>query len=143
MTFITENLRWLILFAGALHFCVLIASSLVPTVLDWRGELAKLPQLLRQLFWVYGAFIVLTIVAFGVLSLVYSRELASGAPLSRGLCGFVAVFWGARLAVQFFVFDATPYLKNAWMRIGYQLLTLAFVLLTLIYTTAALLPKAG
>lgn len=137
MNLTTDNLRWLILFGGALHCCLLLASSLVPGVLDWRSELAKLPKLVRQLFWVHGVFIVLTIIAFGVLSLAYSRELSSGVPLARGLCAFIAIFWGLRLAVQFFVFDAKSYLKYAWMRVAYQLLTLAFVLLTAIYATAA------
>ncbi len=137
------QLRAMILFGGALHFCVLIAAGLVPGVLDWRTELAKLPKMLRQLFCVYGAFIALTIVSFGLLTLLYASELSLGTPLARGLCTFIAVFWGARLAVQFLVFDASEYLTNIWMRVGYQLLTLAFILLTVIFGFAALSPAVG
>ena len=56
----------LILFGGVLHFLTLMASVMVPKTLDWKGELAKIMPFLRTLFWVYGAFIVLTILAFGV-----------------------------------------------------------------------------
>ena len=83
---------------GALHFGILIASALVPQVLDWRGELRKLPRLLAQLVWVHGAFLVLTIAGFGVLAVVNARELASGTALARSLCAMIALFWGARLA---------------------------------------------
>ena len=34
-------LAWLIRIAGVLHFGILIASALVPQVLDWRADLKK------------------------------------------------------------------------------------------------------
>jgi hypothetical protein len=42
-------MKTLLQIAGLLHFCILIASALVPKVLDWRGELHKLPPLFAQL----------------------------------------------------------------------------------------------
>ena len=68
----------LILIGGGLHFLTLIASAMVPKTLDWKGELAKLIPFLRTLFWVYGIFIVLCIVSFGVISFVNFRALAGG-----------------------------------------------------------------
>ena len=126
--------------AGLLHFGILIASALTPRVLNWRGTLAPLPPLVRQLFWVYGAFIVLVIVSFGTLTLTFARELAEGAPLARGVCGFIAVFWLARLAVQWLVFDASPYLTAWWLRWGYHSLTVAFLFLASVYALSALRP---
>src|SRR6185503_14169974 len=87
------NLALLILIAGVLHFGILIASALTPRVLDWRGELAKLDRLTQQLVWVHGAFIVLVIVGFGLLSVTLPAELASGTLLARAVCGFIAFFW--------------------------------------------------
>lgn len=131
------DLKLLILVGGLLHFGILIASALVPGVLDWRRELAKLAPLSRQLIWVHGAFIVLVIVGFGVLSVAAPGELAAGSALARGVCLFVAIFWAARLVVQFFVFDAKPYLKTAFLRLGYNGLTAVFAYLALVYTVAA------
>src|SRR5258708_19088845 len=93
------DLKTLLLLGGILHFGVLIASALVPQVLDWRRELRKLPPLFAQLVWVHGAFIVLTILGLGVISVTNAAELASGTLLARSVCGFVALFWGTRLAV--------------------------------------------
>ena len=132
------DLKLLILIGGVLHFGILVASACVPGVLDWRRELAKLAPLSRQLVWVHGAFIVLVIVGFGVLSVLAPGELATGSALARGVCLFVAIFWGARLAVQFFVFDAKLYLKSAFLRLGYNGLTAVFAYLTVVYSVAAM-----
>jgi hypothetical protein len=129
-----------LLLAGAIHFGILFASALVPKVLDWKTALAPLPPFLRTLFWVYGLFIVLTIISFGALTLLNADAMARGEPVARSVAGVIAVFWGARLAVQLFVFDARPFLTTAWLRCGYHVLTLAFVFLTTTYAYAALRP---
>ena len=77
---------------------------------------AKLDRLSRQLIWVHGAFIVLVIIGFGLLSTLFSTELAAHTPLARALCSFISLFWAARLFVQFAIFDAKPYLTSAMLR---------------------------
>jgi hypothetical protein len=131
-------MRTLLFIGGALHFVILIASALTPRVLDWRANLKVLHPFLRRLFWVYGSFIVLVIVSFGSLTLFHADELASGAPLARSICAVIAVFWLARLTVQFFVFDARPFLTTTFLRVGYHGLTLLFGALVFIYGCAAL-----
>ena len=133
-------MKTLVLLGSAIHFSILFASALTPRVLDWRSALAPLPKLLRQLFWVYGAFIVLVIIGFGLLTATFAAEIAAGEPLGRALAAFIAVFWAARLGVQAFVFDARPFLTRPLYRVGYHLLTLAFVILVLIFGKAALTP---
>ena len=131
-------MKSLLLAGGALHFVILIASALTPRVLDWRANLAALHPFLRRLFWVYGSFIVFVIVSFGTLTLFHANELASGAAFPRAVCAIIAIFWLARLAVQFFVFDAKPFLTTTFLRIGYHGLTLLFAALVFIYSCAAL-----
>jgi hypothetical protein len=132
------NLPLLIFIAGLLHFGILLASALVPVVLDWKGDLAKLPPLSRQLIWVHGAFIVLIIVGFGMLAVALPGELASGTLLARAICLLIAVFWGARLVVQFFVFDAKPYLRHWFLALGYNGLTLVFLFHAIVFGIGAL-----
>ena len=135
-----NTLAILILIGGFLHFGVLIASALVPQVLDWRDELARVSKLTRQLVWTHGAFIVLTIIAFGVLSIANASSLTSGDPLARSLAGFISVFWGARLVLQYTWFDARAYLTTPVLRIGYHGLTFVFAYFTAVYGWAALAP---
>lgn len=133
-------MRDALLVAGATHYAILIASALVPRVLDWRSALGVLPPFLRTLFWVYGAFVVLTIAGFGALTLLHADEMACGDRVARSVAAMIALFWGARLAVQLFVFDAKPLLTKAWMKLGYHALTAAFVFLTAVYAIAAAHP---
>ena len=129
-----------ILLAGLCHFGILIASALVPRVLDWKGELKHLSPLSRHLIWTPGAFIVLTIVAFGVISVANASELAAGSNVARWFCGFVAAFWLARLGIQLFLFDARPFLTNRLLALGYHGLTGVFTYLGVVYAWAAVAP---
>ncbi len=133
--------HWLTL-AGLGHFLLLAASALTPLVLDWRGQLRVLPPLLRRLFWVYGVFIVLTIIGLGSMTLLHATAMACGDPVARSLAVFAAVFWGLRLLVQWFVFDLRPYLTSRWLWLGYHTLTAVFVFFTLVYGWAAIRPAA-
>ena len=133
-------MKSLLIIGGILHFVILIASALTPRVLDWRENLATLHPFLRRLFWVYGAFIVLVIISFGTLTLFRTDELASATPLARSVCAMIAIFWLSRLGVQFFVFDARPFLTSAFRRVGYHGLTILFSALVFIYGCVALNP---
>jgi hypothetical protein len=132
-----ETLTTLIRTAGFLQWSVLIASALVPIRLNWKEDLGVLPRLHRQLFWTYGGYIVLMIVALGLLCMTSAESLAGGTPLARGLCGFIAVFWGIRLGLQF-VLDARPYLTAWWLVAGEVVLTVLFLSFTLFFGVAAI-----
>lgn len=132
------TLHHLTLLAGIGHFGILCASFQVPSIMNWKEELARLHDFNRKLFWVYGAFIVLTIASFGVITLLNADALTNGSPLARSIAAMIALFWAARLAVQCFVFDAYPFLTNRWRWLGYHTLTGAFVFQTALYGYLAL-----
>ena len=125
--------------AGLIQFTVLVASALVPQKLDWKRQLAPLPKLQQQLFWVYGGYVVLAIVGLGLVVVFNAAELAAGSLLARSLCGYLAVFWGIRLALQL-VLDARPYLTAWWLWAGEAVLTLIFAFLAAVYLVAAVGP---
>ena len=127
----------LIFIAGVGQFGVLIASALVPFRLNWRDELRGLSRLHRQMYWVYGGYVVLSIVAFAVLSTFNSHEMASGSSLARGFCAYVAVFWGIRVGLQA-VFDVKEHLTVWWLKAGYFVLTMMFIGFTIVYAWEAL-----
>lgn len=128
----TATLEHAIRIAGYAQLCVLVASALVPSRLDWHNILAPLPRLVRQLFWVYGGYVVLSIISLGLVCIVNAEELAGGSLLARSVCVYGALFWGIRLALQV-VLDAKPFLTTWWLRCGYHLLTILFVCFTAVY----------
>lgn len=136
----TDTLTNLIFAAGIAHFCILIASALVPLRLNWRKEFASLSRLHRQMYWVYGGYVVLSIIALGAISVINARELAAGGGLARAFCLFVAVFWGVRLSLQA-VLDVKEHLTTWWLSLGYHTLTIIFTSLTILFSYAAFRPQ--
>ena len=138
-----DPLKLALILAGIAHFGILIASANAPKALNWKETLKPLPKLMRQMFWVYGWFIVLMIISFGTITLVHAETLAhpGETPIARWVSGMIALFWFVRLMVQFFVFDATPFLTNWFYKIGYHGLTLVFIFLVAVYGWAALFPN--
>jgi hypothetical protein len=132
-----EYLPNAILVAGCLQLCVLIASSLVPLRLNWKTSLNVLPRLHRQLYWIYGGYVVLGIIANGLVAIACADDLASGSRLARFVCAQIAVFWGVRLSLQA-VLDVKEHLTTWWLHAGYHTLTLLFLSFTALFAFAAL-----
>jgi hypothetical protein len=119
--------------AGAGHFVILIASSQVPSRLRWKQDLAQLMPFNRKLLWVQGGFTVLTIIAFGVLTLSLHTELLRGDRAAMGLAGFIGVYWTARILVDAFYFSHEDWPKGRHFVVGHFLLTCLFAALASSY----------
>ncbi len=128
----------LILIGGILHLGTLLGSAQVPKELDFRNELPKLKPMMRHWVLTAGGYIVLNIVAFAAVSIILRHELAAGTPLARAVCGYISLFWGIRLVIQLFFFDAKEYLRNRFLWLGYHGLTCVFAYHTLVYGWAAM-----
>ncbi|HVJ84789.1 MAG TPA: hypothetical protein VM452_04045 [Caulifigura sp.] len=133
----TFDLSRAIALVGAGQLCVLVASAIVPVRLDWQKRLAELPRLVRQMYWIYGGYVVLSIIALGTICLLHSHELASGTGLARAFCGYACLFWLVRLSLQPFL-DAKPFLTTWWLTAGYHLLTVMFATFAITLGWAAL-----
>lgn len=118
-----DTALWL---AGAGHFLILVASAQVPARLGWREDLAKLTEFNRKLMWTYGAFTVLTILAFGVLTLALHDELLRGDRAALGLAAFIAVYWIARILVDLFYFGHDGWPRGRGFVLGHALLLALF-----------------
>src|SRR5206468_229667 len=69
------NIELLLLLAGLLHFTLLPVSIAVPIVLDWKHHLLALAPFSRRIVWVHGAFIVFTVIGFGVLTIAGRHDI--------------------------------------------------------------------
>src|SRR5262245_56393591 len=130
------TLTWLVTLAGWGQIALAAASLAIPSVLGWRAELQKLRPLLRQMFWVYAAYILGIHVGFGLVSALAPAWLLDRSPLAAVVTGFITVYWPARLLIPFFYFDrrdAPPAAYARWAEAG--LVTL-FVYLAAVYGTA-------
>jgi hypothetical protein len=131
------NLTLLLQIAGVLHLGLICAGALMPRAVSLRTHLAGLPPFIRNLFWVYYTFIGLCLVSFGLITVGFADELASGSGLARAVCVFLAAFWTVRLVAATFIFDVRPYLTNALWRLGYHATNVVFIYLPIVYAWAA------
>jgi hypothetical protein len=118
---------------GGAHFLVLVASFQVPSKLKWREELPRLSSFNRKLMYAYGAFIVLTIVTFGVFTLAMHGELLAGSRAATFFAGFIAVFWLLRIALDSFYYKHEDWPSGKQFVVGHALLTSLFAFLSLSY----------
>ena len=96
----------ILLWAGAgLQLVMAGANFVIPGRLDFRGNLSRVSPIIRQVFRVHHAYIVWIIVFFASLCFLFPAELAGASPLGRFLCGFIALFWLARVPIQLFYYD--------------------------------------
>src|SRR6202012_5364834 len=133
----TLNLTLLLQIAGLLHLGLICAGALMPRAVNLRENIAVLPPFIRRLFWVYYAFIGLSLVSFGTITIVFAPTLAAGGDLARAVCLFLALFWTIRLIAATFIFDVRPYLTNRFRKVGYQATNIVFIYLPIIYAWAA------
>jgi hypothetical protein len=119
--------------AGIGHFVILFASLRVPYELHWKEDLQSLIPFNRKLLWVQGSFTVLTIIAFGTLTLVLHRELLRGDRAALALAAFIGIYWTSRILVDAFYFSHADWPKGTRFVIGHILLTCLFSALAASY----------
>ncbi|HEY1381059.1 MAG TPA: hypothetical protein VGF55_29945 [Gemmataceae bacterium] len=129
--------------AGAGQLALAAGSLAIPRILRWPEDTARLRPLTRQMFWVYAAYILSFHVAFGLLSALAPHWLLDGSPLAGAVAGFIAVYWGARLTLQFTVLDRRDAPAGRLIRAAEAALVSLFVGLTLTYAAVTWRTWAG
>jgi hypothetical protein len=127
-----------LLLAGVTQLIIASSSLFIPRVLGWKEETARLRPLTRQVFWTYAGYILAMNTAFGLLSLLAPRTLIDGSTLARAVCGLIAVYWAARVIVQFAFYDRTITMRPLF-RIAEVAYVGAFAYLAMVYASVAVL----
>jgi len=131
-------MRALLMLAGLGNFGLGVASIAVPYVLNWFKDMGKMRPLMRQIFHTYAVYIWATNLSFGLLSFFHPEWLLDGTPLARAVAGYITLFWGARVFIQFFYYDRTERPAGVqWVFAEWSLVGL-FVYLTAVYGHIAL-----
>ncbi len=123
-------MRTIIFLAGLAHLGLVCASPMIPRLLHWHEEFAKLRPLTRNVVTTYAFYILGTNLAFGLLSTLRPEWLLDGSGLARAVSAFIAVYWGVRIVLQFAYYDR----KDAPPGLGFRLAEGALVTLFLFWT---------
>jgi hypothetical protein len=136
-------LETLVLLGGVGQLALALASLAIPHALGWREETDRLRPLTRQVFWTYAVYIWSFNLAFGLLSALAPGWLLDRSPLAGAASAFIAAYWGARLVIQFAVFDRAGLPAGFRFRLAEAALVALFLALAVIYTTAAVFNLGG
>ena len=127
------NITSWIFLAGIGQIALVLGSLAIPKILKWKDELNKVQPLIRQIFWTYAGYILVTNLCFGLLSVLETKELINGSVLASAITGFITMYWFSRVAIQFFYFDRSSFPPGKMLLTGEILLVALFVFLTLVY----------
>lgn len=120
--------------AGAVQLAIGLANLPLASRLQYRKNLAGASAMVREVFYVHAAYIVLVVLGFAGLSLLFPTDLAGGQPLGRFLSGFLAIFWLLRVPIQLFYYPAEIRRQN---RLADVIFTVAFAFLAVVFGIAA------
>ncbi len=119
---------------------LLIALGLVhaafPKYFAWKQELDGLSLINRQMMYVHTFFIALTVILMGVLCLTSSAEITR-TPLGRKVALGFAVFWTARLLVQFFGYSPQLWRGKRFETTVHIAFAILWIYLSVVFITIA------
>lgn len=130
------SLQYLIKVAGLLQILLVVGSLLIPKLLNWKQELSLVAPLIRQMFWTYAGYIMMTNLSFGILSMLAPEALTDQSLLAAAVSLFIGFYWTARIMIQFFYFDRASAPKGwiyFWGEVG---LVAMFVFFAITYLWA-------
>lgn len=126
-------LKNLIILCGIGHIALGFGSLVIPRMLNWKGSLATVPALIRQIFWTYAGYILSINIFFGIISILYTDELLSGSGLSKALLILITLYWLSRLVIQFTYFDRSGVPQKFIYKAGEFILITVFAVFTIVY----------
>mgnify|MGYP001418366836 FL=1 len=93
---------------AAAQLAVAVLNLFLVRIMKWEESVARMPQLVREVFHVHAWFITITLVIFGVVTIRFAGELAAGTnDLGRWLAAGIGIFWLIRWLMQFFYYDSS------------------------------------
>ena len=124
-----------IILAGLGQVLLVVSTLAAPKVLRWKEDTAKLRPLNRQIFWTYANYILVTNLSIGLLSLLAPELLTREDSLSTIISGYISLYWGARVVLQFTYYDRNDKPNGLFFKLceyGYNAL---FIYLAAVYGT--------
>ena len=94
--------------AAAAQLSVAVLNLFLVRIMKWEEEVARMRQLVREVFHVHAWFITIPLAIFSVVTIRFVEELAAGTNnLGRWLAAGIGIFWFIRWLMQFFYYDSS------------------------------------
>lgn len=90
---------------GVLLMLLALLHIIFPRYFKWKLELGAISHINRQMMYVHAFFIAFGVFLMGLLCLTSANELMTTV-LGRRISFGLAIFWSARLIIQFFGYSS-------------------------------------
>ena len=120
--------NWLIII-GAIGqiFTAIIYPYIRHVVFDWYNDIKKLKPLNQEIAKTYGRYIQGLNFSFGLISILFTKELKNQTGLAVALTGLIAAYWTGKVATQFSYYPMYQIPKKVVFKIGEVLMNILFV----------------
>lgn len=134
-----ETFEGLLIVAAIGQILIAAINLKLDKILHWEPELSVLSKLLREVFHVHKWFITITLILYGLITIRFTRDLATGAyDMARWFAAGVGAFWLLRTGIQW-LFYSWEHWRGKWREtVVHWILTVIYAGFTYVYLTAAL-----
>jgi hypothetical protein len=138
MNTMTTILHTLLLLAAGGQFCIALINFRLVQIMHWEADLARVSQLVREVFHVHKWFISITLFIFTALTVRFAGEIAAGSePVYRWIAAGIGFFWAIRAVIQV-VYYSSSHWRGIPSRFAVHLILLgAYSGCAAVYLTAA------
>lgn len=128
----------LLIAAAVGQLLIALINLRLDRLLEWQKDLATLPLLLREVFTVHKWFITITLMIFGILTLRFAGDIASGGnEIAAWLAAGIGIFWAIRTAIQWGYYDWSHWRGQPARIAVHWILTVAYGGAAAVYLFAA------
>ena len=121
---------------GAMIALLVLVNLVVPRRFHWREEMARLSLLNRQIFQVHAVFLVLILAMMSALLLTSADALLVPGRLSRALLTGLVLFWGLRMAMQWWFYSPEIWRGNSFNTLVHIVFSTMWIYMTAVFGMA-------
>ena len=132
------TLSSLLRIAAAAQLAIALLNLFLVRLLDWKGELKRMPLLLREVFHVHCWFISITLGIFGVMTLRFADAMAASSnEACRWLTAGIGLFWAIRTVLQVTYYSGSHWHGRLVRTVMHVALLATYGGLALVYSISA------
>jgi hypothetical protein len=137
--FLLLNLRTV----GVVLAGLVVVNLFGPRRFGWHEEMKRLSLLNRQIFQAHSMFLILTLALFSTLLLTSADVLLEPTRLSRAVLAGLTIFWGVRMAMQWFFYSPAIWRGNRFFTTMHVVFSVTWIYMTGVFGAALWWNMAG